>query len=47
MVKPSDISKLMGGANYWTWKPEAEALLLADGSWSTVDPSVPVLGGVV
>ncbi|KAJ7490781.1 hypothetical protein FB451DRAFT_1221047 [Mycena latifolia] len=47
MVKPSDISKLMGGVNYWTWKPEAEALLLADGSWSAVDPSVPVPGGVV
>ncbi|KAJ7314271.1 hypothetical protein DFH08DRAFT_973011 [Mycena albidolilacea] len=46
MVKPSDISKLTG-QNYWTWKEEAEALLLAEGLWNAIDPSVPMPGGIV
>ncbi|KAJ6615320.1 hypothetical protein B0H10DRAFT_2220513 [Mycena sp. CBHHK59/15] len=46
MVKPSDILKLTG-QNYWTWKEEAEALLLAEGLWNATDPSVPVPGGIV
>ncbi|KAJ7914788.1 hypothetical protein B0H13DRAFT_2324971 [Mycena leptocephala] len=47
MVKPSDITKLEGAENYWTWKPDAASLLLADGLWNTVDPSVPVPNGAV
>lgn len=46
MVKPSDISKLTG-QNWWTWQDDAQALLLAEGLWNAVDPSVPVPGGVV
>ncbi|KAJ6629627.1 hypothetical protein B0H10DRAFT_1939613 [Mycena sp. CBHHK59/15] len=46
MVKPSDISKLMG-QNYWTWKEEAEALLRAEGLWNAIDPSVPMPGGII
>ncbi|KAJ7914376.1 hypothetical protein B0H13DRAFT_2659277 [Mycena leptocephala] len=47
MVKPSEITKLEGAENYWTWKPDAASLLLADGLWNTVDPSVPVPNGAV
>ncbi|KAJ7340569.1 hypothetical protein DFH08DRAFT_811786 [Mycena albidolilacea] len=47
MVKPSDIAKLEGAGNYWTWKPDATSLLLADGLWNAVDPSVPVPNGAV
>ncbi|KAJ7431368.1 hypothetical protein B0H11DRAFT_2298416 [Mycena galericulata] len=47
MVKPSDITKLDGAENYWTWKPDAASLLLADGLWNAVDPSVPVPNGAV
>jgi hypothetical protein len=47
MVKPSDITKLEGAENYWTWKPDAASLLLADGLWNTVDPLVPVPNGAV
>ncbi|KAJ7921578.1 hypothetical protein B0H13DRAFT_2415324 [Mycena leptocephala] len=47
MVKPSDITKLEGVENYWTWKPDAASLLLADGLWNTVNPSVPVPNGAV
>ncbi|KAJ7348562.1 hypothetical protein DFH08DRAFT_808294 [Mycena albidolilacea] len=47
MVKPSDIVKLKGAGNYWTWKSDAMSLLLADGLWNTVDPSVPVPNGAV
>ncbi|KAJ7921135.1 hypothetical protein B0H13DRAFT_2418026 [Mycena leptocephala] len=47
MVKPSDITKLEGAENYWTWKPDAASLLLADGLWNAVDPSVPVPNGAV
>ena len=47
MVKPSDITKLDGAENYWTWKPDATSLLLADGLWNAVDPSVPVPNGAV
>jgi len=46
MVKPSDIVKCTG-ENYWTYKEDAEALLLAEGLWNAVDPSIPVPGGVV
>jgi hypothetical protein len=41
MVKASDIGKLMG-MNFWTWKPDARALLLAEGLWNILDPAVPV-----
>ncbi|KAJ7472331.1 hypothetical protein B0H11DRAFT_2282882 [Mycena galericulata] len=47
MVKPSDITKLDGAENYWTWKPDVASLLLADGLWNAVDPSVPVPNGAV
>ncbi|KAJ7886321.1 hypothetical protein B0H13DRAFT_2342866 [Mycena leptocephala] len=47
MVKPSDIMKLEGAENYWTWKPDAASLLLADGLWNVVDPLVPVPNGAV
>ncbi|KAJ7880832.1 hypothetical protein B0H13DRAFT_2345440 [Mycena leptocephala] len=47
MVKPSDITKLEGAEKYWTWKPYAASLLLADGLWNAVDPSVPVPNGAV
>ncbi|KAJ7505032.1 hypothetical protein B0H11DRAFT_2273196 [Mycena galericulata] len=47
MVKPSDITKLDGAENYWTWKPDAASLLLADGLWNAVDPSVPVPNSAV
>jgi hypothetical protein len=44
MVKASDIGKLMG-TNFWTWKADARALLLAEGLWNALDPAVPVLTG--
>ncbi|KAJ7105925.1 hypothetical protein C8R44DRAFT_886372 [Mycena epipterygia] len=47
MVKPSDIGQLTGAVNYWTYQNEARALLLADGIWNTVDPTVLVPGGAV
>ncbi|KAJ7924036.1 hypothetical protein B0H13DRAFT_1979015, partial [Mycena leptocephala] len=34
-------------SNYWTWKDEAEASLLADGFFDTVDPFVPMPSGCV
>jgi hypothetical protein len=46
MAEPSDSSKLTD-SNYWTWKDEAEASLLADGFFDTVDPFVPVPSGCV
>ncbi|KAF7366295.1 hypothetical protein MSAN_00885700 [Mycena sanguinolenta] len=46
MVKPSDIPKLTS-TNYWTWKPDAEALLMAEGLFDTVDPNQAVPAGVV
>lgn len=46
MVKHSDIWKLVGN-NFWAWRDDVEALLLADGLWHAVDPSVPVPTGVV
>ncbi|KAJ7230005.1 hypothetical protein GGX14DRAFT_538280 [Mycena pura] len=45
-MKSSDISKL-NGTNYWTWKAEAQALLLAEGCWSAVDPTILVPNGFV
>ncbi|KAJ7850219.1 hypothetical protein B0H13DRAFT_2401461 [Mycena leptocephala] len=47
MVKPSDITKLEGAENYLTWKPNAASLLLADGLWNTIDPSVLVPNSAV
>ncbi|KAJ6498394.1 hypothetical protein C8R47DRAFT_1068681 [Mycena vitilis] len=47
MVKPSDIKELEGAENYWTWLPDARAMLLTDGTWNAVDPSVPVPNGAV
>jgi hypothetical protein len=47
MVKPSDIAKLAGAKNYWTWKSDATSLLLAMGLWDAVDPPIPVPTGAV
>ncbi|KAJ7663841.1 hypothetical protein DFH06DRAFT_1470995 [Mycena polygramma] len=47
MVKPSDIKELEGAENYWTWLPDARAMLLTDGTWNAVDPLVPVPNGAV
>jgi hypothetical protein len=46
MVKPSDIPKLTS-TNYWAWKPDAEALLMAEALFDTVDPNQAVPMDVV
>jgi hypothetical protein len=46
MVKPSDIPKLTS-TDYWTWKPDAEALLMVEALFDTVDPNQAVPTGVV